>query len=166
LLILGTGPALEEIQKLALSSGAGERIRFLGRVDYDQVPSYLAMCDAFVTASVSEVHPLSVIESMAAGLPVVGIDSPGVSDTVEHGITGYLARNNPAALAAQMTRLCLDASARRRMSAAARRASHQYDIGRTAPQMIRRYRELIQDHPRHERGISERLRNILEKFRQ
>jgi glycosyltransferase involved in cell wall biosynthesis len=70
LLILGTGPALEEVQKLALGSTAAANIHFLGRVSYDQVPPYLAMCDAFVTPSVSEVHPLSVIESMAAGLPV------------------------------------------------------------------------------------------------
>ena len=38
----------------------------MGMIPYDRLPSYLAMCDAFVTASVTEVHPLSVIEAMGS----------------------------------------------------------------------------------------------------
>ena len=55
-----------------------DRVRFIGMIPYDDLPAHLAMCDAFVTASVTEVHPLSVIEGMATGLPILGIDSPGV----------------------------------------------------------------------------------------
>ena len=65
------------------------------------MPGYLAMCDAFVTASVTEVHPLSVIEAMAASLPVMGIHSPGVGDTVEDGITGFLVDGKPSRLHCQ-----------------------------------------------------------------
>ncbi len=79
-------------------------------VTYENLPSYLAMCDAFITASVTEVHPLSVIEGMASGLPVMGISSPGVSDTVEDGVTGFIATEDLAAFTAKLTRLCLDTS--------------------------------------------------------
>jgi glycosyltransferase involved in cell wall biosynthesis len=165
LLILGSGPALEEVKKVSAASPASSRIHLVGRVAYDEVPRYLAMCDAFVTASVSEVHPLSIIEAMAAGLPVVGIDSPGVTDTVEDGTTGYLAVNDAAALAAKMTRLCLERGQRKRLGAAARKASRRYDINRTGIQVLEHYEELAASRPRHERGISRRLRLILERFR-
>ncbi len=85
------------------SAGRGlhGRVGFAGLIDYAELPRYLAMADAFVTASVTEVHPLSVIEAMASGLPVLGIVSPGIEDTVEDGQTGYLRRGGPACLHGQ-----------------------------------------------------------------
>ena len=41
-------------------------------IDYKEIPAYLASSDIFVTPSVTEVFPLSTIEAMAAGLPVIG----------------------------------------------------------------------------------------------
>lgn len=75
LLLLGSGVQLyeEEIRSLVGELNLSERVRLTGRIAYDQLPAYLAMCDIFVTASVTEVHPLSVIEAMGTGLPVMGI---------------------------------------------------------------------------------------------
>jgi glycosyltransferase involved in cell wall biosynthesis len=91
LLIVGGGPKtiLAHLKTLAADLGVGNRVRFTGSVPYEAVAAHLLMCDAFATPSVSEVHPLSVIEGMACGLPVVGIDSPGVGDMVEDGKTGF-----------------------------------------------------------------------------
>src|SRR5574339_978192 len=83
-------------------------IHMTGRVPYDQLPAYLAMCDIFATASITEVHPLSVIEAMGAGLPTMGIESVGVGDTVQDGVTGFLATNDMPSFTAKLTRLCLD----------------------------------------------------------
>ena len=73
----------------------------------------------------SHVEPfgLVTVEAMATGLPVMGIRSVGVGDTVENGVTGFLAENDPASFAAKLTRLCLDKTLRRKMSAMA--ASHR-----------------------------------------
>lgn len=94
LLILGSGVQLfeDEIRALVGELNLSQRVRFTGRIAYDQLPSYLAMCDIFVTASVTEVHPLSVIEAMGAGLPVMGIQSVGVGDTVQDEITAFYRR--------------------------------------------------------------------------
>src|SRR5258708_4666815 len=98
LLIIGGGQKRmeTELQSLISELGLRNRVRLTGMVPYEVVPSYLVMGDVFVTASVTEVHPLSVIEGMAAGLPLIGIRSPGISDTVEDGQTGVLGSNNPA----------------------------------------------------------------------
>lgn len=166
LLMVGGGqkPFEEELKSLAVELGIQGRVRFTGMVPYEDLPAYLSMCDAFVTASVTEVHPLSVIEAMGAGLPVVGIQSPGVGDTVEDGVTGFLSNHDLPAYTAKLTRLCLDPELIQRMGDEARRASTQYSIERTTKIMLKHYERLVYDsQPRHRRWDT-RLRGLLQKF--
>ncbi len=164
LLILGGGPTRDDLQTLASELGLSACVRFEGMVPYDELPAYLAMCDAFVTASVTEVHPLSVIEAMAAGLPVLGIHSPGVGDTIEDGVTGLLSQEDAVAFAVKMTRFVLEHDLRRRMGAAAREESTKYAIERTTRIMLRYYEHLVHEaEPRH-RGLRFRVRSFLEQF--
>jgi len=166
LLILGDGPARADMEALASELGLSARVRFEGMVPYDKLPAYLCMCDAFVTASVTEVHPLSVIEAMGAGLPVLGIHSPGVSDTVEDGLTGFLTQEDAAAFAVKMTRLVTESDLRRKMGAAARQASSVFAIERTMQVMLGHYERLAREaEPRH-RGLRFRIRTFLERFYQ
>lgn len=165
LLLIGSGPEEERLRALAAQSNVAQRIHFTGLLPYDEVPKYLAMCDIFVTASVTEVHPLSVIEAMAAGLPVVGVHSVGVGDTVEDGVTGFLAREDAAALAAKLTRLCLDPALRRRMGQAARAASEKYNIERTNRIMLSHYERLAAKSRQQQRGLRYRFNSLWEKFK-
>ncbi len=164
LLIIGGGPQEEALQEQAARSRAHSRIHFTGMLPYEEVARRLAMCDLFAIASVAEVHPLSVIEAMAAGLPVLGIHSVGVGDTVEEGETGLLSSQDRAAFAAHMTRLCLDRNLRHRMSASARKAVKKYDIQRTTQAMLARYEQLVHAAKGHKRSLRVRLRNIWERL--
>ncbi len=166
LLIIGGGlqPIVDEIKSLTVELGIQNRVRFTGMIPYDQLPAHLAMCDIFVTASVTEVHPLSVIEAMGAGLPVVGIHSPGVGDTVEDGKTGFLATHDLAAYTAKLTRLCLDPKLIQQMGESARQASTAYAIERTSKLMLKHYERLVYDSTPRKRGLSVRLRSMMEKF--
>jgi glycosyltransferase involved in cell wall biosynthesis len=165
LLLIGSGPQQETLQQLAGRSQAASRIHFTGQVPYLELPRYLAMADIFVTASVSEVHPLSVIEALASGLPVVGIRSVGIGDTVEEGITGFLSSPEQSAFASKLTRLCLDTRLRQKMSAAARVAVQKYDIERTSQELLDLYLQLVRQAGSHQRGIPYRLRSLLERYR-
>lgn len=166
LLIVGGGQKQKmiEIQDFAGQLGISHRLRFTGMVAYEHLPAYLAMCDVFVTASVTEVHPLSVIEAMGAGLPVVGIHSPGVGDTVEDGKTGFLATQDLAAYTAKLTRICLDHEQRRQMGHAARQASTVYSIERTSRIMIEHYERLVYSAKSRQRGWDVRLRGMIERY--
>jgi 1,2-diacylglycerol 3-alpha-glucosyltransferase len=135
-------------------------------VPYDRLPAYLAMCDAFVTASVTEVHPLSVIEAMGSGLPVLGIESPGVGDTVADGVTGFLTPEDSAAFAVKMARLITEHDLRKKMGAAAREESTKYAIERTTRIMLRYYERLVNEAQPRKRGLRFRLRSFLEQFNQ
>jgi len=165
LLVIGGGPEEASLKQAAAQTGAAGRIHFTGMLPYQELPRCLAMGDIFVTASVTEVHPLSVVEAMAAGLPVLGIHSVGVGDTVEDGVTGLLSSQNQAAFAAQLTRLCLDKELRHRLGKAARRIAEKYAIERTTQIMLDRYERLLFEFAPRRRGLSIRLRNLLEKLR-
>jgi glycosyltransferase involved in cell wall biosynthesis len=166
LIIIGGGQKehVEEVRHLPKELGIAHRVRFVGQIPYDDLPSYLAMCDAFVTASVTEVHPLSVIEGMASGLPVLGIDSPGVGDSVTDRESGLLATHDIASFTARLTYLCSDSALRKQMGLAARKDSAQYDIGRTTRIMLGHYSRLTQNTKPLKQSFDERLISILEEF--
>jgi glycosyltransferase involved in cell wall biosynthesis len=141
--------------------GIEGRVRFTGLVPYDQVPRYLAVGDAFVTASITEVHPLSVIEAMAAGLPVLGIDSPGIGDTIQDGVTGYLIpEEDLAAYTAQMVRLVVDQKQRKQMSEEARKSVTSYAIENTTKMMLERYQRVIEDTSHRKRSLRYRIGHL------
>jgi glycosyltransferase involved in cell wall biosynthesis len=166
LLLIGSGIQIyeEEIRNLVSELELTQRVRFTGRVAYDQLPAYLAMCNIFVTASITEVHPLSVIEAMGAGLPVMGIQSVGVGDIVQDGITGLLATHDLPAFTAKLTRLCLDPSLRAQMSASAREASSTYAIERTTKLMLDHYEKLKDDYKPRKGNWAIQLKKLLENF--
>lgn len=167
LLVVGGGVQQyeEEIREHVENQNLSGRIHLTGRVAYDRLPAYLAMCDIFATASVTEVHPLSVIEAMGAGLPVMGIESVGVGDTVQDGVTGFLATHDMPAFTAKLTRLCLDPDLRRHMGRSAREVSSAYAIERTTRLIAQQYERLLYGGNHSSKGASNlRLREILEKF--
>ncbi len=165
LLLVGGGPEEEALKDLAQQAGLSQRVHFTGPQPYETLPHYLAMCDLFVTASVTEVHPLSVIEAMATGLPVAGLKSVGVGDTVRHGETGLLAEASEVAFAAMLTRLCLDSDLRRRMGAAARLAAEQYAIEHTSPLVLSHYERLITTKVAQRNSLRSRLKRWMAKWR-
>jgi 1,2-diacylglycerol 3-alpha-glucosyltransferase len=168
LLLLGSGiqPYEEEIRTIISELDLTQRVRLTGRIPYEQLPAYLAMCDIFVTASITEVHPLSVIEAMGAGLPIMGIQSVGVGDTVQDGITGFLATHDQSAFTAKLTRLCLDRNLRAQMSDSAREASSAFAIERTTSIMLKHYEKLVRDSKPRKSNWSVRLRSFVERFTQ
>lgn len=166
LLLIGGGIQQyeEEIHSLIGKLNLSDRVRMTGRIPYDQLPSHLAMCDIFTTASVTEVHPLSVIEAMGAGLPVMGMESVGVGDTVEDGVTGFLATNDLPAFTAKLTRLCLDVELRTQMGFSAREAASAYAIERTTAIMLEHYERLVHESKPRKSSWRTRLRSLVEPF--
>lgn len=166
LLIVGGGKKQfeEELQSLIVQLGIGNRVHSTGMSAYEDIPSYLAMCDIFVTTSVAETFGMSTVEAMSAGLPIMGIHSAGTSDIVEDGKTGFLSNEDVAAFTAKLTYLCLHPSQRQEMGAAAREASKQYDIERTTRILLGHYIRLTQNTRPVKKSLDERLMSVLEEF--
>ena len=166
LLIIGGGVQQyeDEIRSLVSELKLVQRVRLTGRISYDQLPAYLAMCNIFVTASVTEVHPLSVIEGMGTGLPIMGIESVGVGDIVEDGVTGLLATHDLPAFTAKLTRLCLDPNLRAQMSDTARKASSAFAIENITRIMLTQYEKLATESRPRKSTWRTRLRGFVEQF--
>ena len=166
LLIVGGGQKEHEegIKDFANEIGLDDCVKFTGAVAYAKLPSYLSMCDIFATASVTEVHPFSVIEGMATGLPILGIDSPGISDSISDGETGLLSADDLASYTAKLTTLCLNKDLQKKMGAAAQQASRQFSIENTTTIMLGHYNRLVSNTKPVKPSIEERLRSVLKEF--
>ncbi|MFN3692327.1 MAG: glycosyltransferase [Fervidobacterium sp.] len=90
LFLVGDGPMREELQREVREREIGDRVIFLGiRKD---VPEILSASDVFVLSSIYEGNPLSVMEAMAAGKPVIATSVGGVPELVDDGETGILVK--------------------------------------------------------------------------
>ena len=126
--IVGEGPDRPDWRRRSRLSDLSGRVRLAG--ERHDVPQLLAAADVFVLASASEGLPVSVLEAMAAGLPVVASRVGGVPEQVSDGETGLLVEpGDPNELAAALHRLTVDPSLRRRLGVAGRaRAERAFDL--------------------------------------
>lgn len=117
--LIGDGPLTDTVRRLAVDLGVVDRVTFSGLCN--DVPARLARSDVFVLASNWEGLPLSILEAMRAGLPVVASDVGGVAESVADGVTGFLVpRGDRTALTERLERLLLDAGMRQQMGLAGR----------------------------------------------
>lgn len=146
LVVIGAGPRLPDLVGLAHRIGVSERVRFCPRVSDDDLPRYLSLADVFAFPSQNRLEGfgLAVAEAMAAGLPVVIADVPGVREVIEDGQEGLLAEPLLASDVAQKIRTLLDdpALAKRMGAAGRRRAEARYGLSTVAGQLIRLYEGL------------------------
>ena len=165
LLIVGDGPERDNLEDLVRRMGITDRVHFTGMVDYEEVPRYLAAANAFVISSVAEVHPLSVIEAMGAGLPVLGVESPGVGDTVQDGGTGFLApQEDLAAFTAKLIRLSTNHDERKILSIKAQQAARAFAIERTTKLIMAHYETLVDQSYGLKRSISAQFLRVLDRW--
>lgn len=117
--IVGDGPMRADVEARIDALGLRARVTMAGTVD--DVPERLAASQVFLLASRREGFPISVLEAMRAGLPVVTTDAGGVSEAVLDGVTGFVTpRDDATALAAALESLVTDDALRRRMGNAGR----------------------------------------------
>ncbi|MCL2882519.1 MAG: glycosyltransferase [Coriobacteriia bacterium] len=147
LLVIGGGKDLDACRERALESSHSDQVIFTGELPYNELPALEALADVFVTGSVSEVHPLVVLEAMAASLPVVAITSPGIADTVIEGVCGLLgAAPEPGELSDNLVRIARDASLRAHLSEGALACARQYSLDNTAGKVLEHYEQVIAAH--------------------
>ncbi|HXC48668.1 MAG TPA: glycosyltransferase [Candidatus Sulfotelmatobacter sp.] len=156
LVLVGEGDLQADLEELTRKLNLTGKVHFLGlRSD---IPDVLGAMDVFVLSSDYEGNPLSVLEAMASGLPVVSTAAGGVPNLFEAGKEGFLvAPGDLPGLAKSMNSLLKYEAARQSMgAAAASRARKNYDVAN----MIRAYEEVYED----QLALSQ-LRNVPSLFR-
>src|SRR5215472_12185151 len=141
LILVGEGVLREQLGEQARNLGLDGQIHFLGlRTD---IPDVLAAMDVFVLSSDWEGNPLSMMEAMASGLPIVSTAVGGVPDLIANGREGFLVPpGDVRGFSGAMTFLLRDLETRRSMgTAAARRAKENFDVSK----MDRAYEQLYEN---------------------
>jgi len=141
--LVGDGPERGALEAQAASLGLGERVQFLGyRSD---IPQLLACCDLFVLPSLYEGLPLSILEAMAAGKPVIASAIGGTDEAIIPDETGLLVPPaNPPALAGAIRKLLANPLLAQRLAAAGQaRVKEMFSAEQMVRQVTQVYHELL-----------------------
>ena len=141
LMVVGSGPAKDHYQELAMEMGIGEKVIFTGFVDDEELPQYYAACDAFVLASKFETQGLVVLEAMATGRPVACINYRATAEIVDDDVDGFLFKEDIDSLTAAL-RKALDAPDTIKKNA--RKKAETYSITEMAERLVDMYRVAIE----------------------
>jgi glycosyltransferase involved in cell wall biosynthesis/aminoglycoside phosphotransferase (APT) family kinase protein len=168
--VIGEGPLRARLQAQAAAARLGERIRFVGTRTQDDVAAAMRTADVFVLPSVvarsgqMEGIPVSLMEAMAAGVPVVATRLSGIPELVEDGETGLLVEPGDArALAAAIRRILDDPDAAAAMALRARaRVRERFDVRAIVTQLAAAFEEhgSITRAPREARDLARRAAEI------
>jgi glycosyltransferase involved in cell wall biosynthesis len=143
---VGRGPLQAELEERHRALGLGDRFTFLGQ--RDDVLRLMTGSDVFVLASHHEGLPVSLMEAMSVGLPVVATAVGGVPQFVADSEEGLLVDpGRPDLLADALVRVCADPVLRRRLGQGAKRKSTVFDVRSASGQIEDIYRRLVEPSP-------------------
>ena len=114
--IVGDGDFRAELERLAVTLGVGNRVRFLGRVDDETLVDCLARCRAVCFTPIEEDYGFVTVEAFSSGKAVITCrDSGGPSELVRDGQSGFICDPVPADVARAMARLAGDSALAERL---------------------------------------------------
>jgi len=144
LLIVGRGPAMEELKELAKSLQIEDEIIFTGEVKNEEIPHYYKIAYLFTIASTTETFGIVIIEALASGVPVLAVKAPGAVDILTNGREGLLVDNDVKQFAETLEKIIREPELRENLSKGALKTSEQYSIDIVSERMLNLYREVIE----------------------
>ena len=147
LLIIGDGPNLEEYKEYSQNNNLKDNVLFAGKVPWEDIPKYYLLSDIFVTASTSETQGLTVIEAMAASLPVVCINDESFNNTVIDNLNGLIF-NNEHEYIDSITKIYNNKKLLNRLRNGAKNTAEMHTIKYFAERVLDVYKLAIKNKPK------------------
>jgi len=129
LMLVGDGPEKANLKQLCDDLKIADKVIFTGILRDNELAEALQSNDIFITSSKSENMPLSVLEAMATGLPVVAVSEKGLKEMVKDGVSGLLSpADNAGRMSENILRIFSDEKLIKNMGAASRKLAEEYSV--------------------------------------
>lgn len=137
--LVGDGELREETEKLAMALGIAQWVEFAGM--QENVYPYLQKADVFVLPSIYEGNPMTILEAMGTGLPIVATEVGGIPDMLKNGQTGLLVPCQTEAICDACARMATQEKLRARLGKAAREDSVRFSAAHMAEEYVKAYQK-------------------------
>ena len=145
LIMVGDGPERMSAVSVGRQLGISDRIKFLGT--YEHIEQLIPCADLIFQPSEHESFGLTALEAMACGVPVLGTNSGGIVEVVEHGVTGYLAEvGDIDTMALYAIEILTDDARAESMGRKGRERARLFDKSKVVAQYEALYTEVLQGH--------------------
>jgi glycosyltransferase involved in cell wall biosynthesis len=135
--IVGDGEEKPALEALAKECGVSERVKFFGAVPHGELKKYYGLADIFCLPSLNEGMSNTVLEALAAGLPIVATVTGGTEELVTDGVNGcFVKQRSPEDLAEKLSTLLADEKMRRRMGESSRKRAEEMSWTRVAKKFL------------------------------
>ncbi|MEM4222081.1 MAG: glycosyltransferase [archaeon] len=139
LLIGGRGPAENYLKECINKCNVSEKVKLLGFIDQKDLPAYYSAADFFLIASLSETQAIVVLEAMACGTPVIGVNYLAIPEFIQNGVNGFTFNPNSVEdLADKMNEKCTPTMRRKALETA-----QNYSIEKCTDILEKIYEELV-----------------------
>ncbi|MDD5603757.1 MAG: glycosyltransferase [Eubacteriales bacterium] len=146
LMIVGDGMQLSSLIEYAANtpgSSGKDKIIFTGKINYTDMPAYYKMADIFAITSVTEVKPLTILEALAAGLPVVAVNASGASDTLTDMYDSILTASDKDRYSEALLRILSDEALHGKLSKGALLTASGYSADSISASYLKLYDDLV-----------------------
>lgn len=143
-LLVGCGPSFKRVRKAVRERTLGGQVILTGTVAWAEMHKLYSVADVFVTASLSEVHPMSLIEASMCGLPIVARRDDGYAGLVQDGRNGYLV-DSDRDIAARVLEILSDEATRRRFSREGLALSTRFTAEAHATRLESLYQQVLRE---------------------
>jgi len=145
LLIVGGGPSEAELREMAAGMDCAGAIHFTGAIPNHQLlgENIYRLGDVFVTASTTENQPVSILEAISFGLPLIGPRAKGLPEMIIDDRNGCLVEPKDVGSLSRAMLMACDEEKRRKWSDGAREMAGEHDLERVAGRLEELYEEAI-----------------------
>lgn len=141
MLIIGSGELLDSLREKVFKFKLQGNVLVAGELNRSLLPQIYKGGHLFVTPSLSEVMPLTVIEAMACGLPTIALENSGLEEVVVDGVSGYLVKNNSKLVAKKIFEIYSDKKGLEKLSKSAFLHAQNFSVNNKAVEYERIYKE-------------------------
>lgn len=146
LTIVGDGPALNSLKDMVKKLDMTANIRFTGNMPHNKLCGIYNQHDIFLTASTMETQGLVILEAMACGMPIVGVNRYAIPDLVLHKKNGFIAKPfDIMGISKFVMKLIKNKSLKEEYGKNSIKLAKEHDLYNTVSQLYEAYNELIKD---------------------